>query len=83
MKKRLSFWEALEQLSQATDDARQALIRDYPIGCQITYRQGSRRVLAEVVEHHDFMIGLTVRGLISGKTYRLDPRRITSPPHLG
>jgi hypothetical protein len=77
-KKRLSFHEAIQRLSIDTEVAREAMRRDYPVGSAITYRMGSRLVVAEVVEHHDWMIGMNVRGVNSNKTYRLDPHRITS-----
>lgn len=77
-KKQLSFHQAVEQRSIATTVARDAMIRDYPVGCAITYRMGSRQIVAEVVEHHDWSIGMNVRGVNSNKVYRLDPHRITS-----
>jgi hypothetical protein len=77
-KKQLSFHQCTQQISIATEAAREALRRDYPVGCTITYKQGNRQIVAEVVEHFDWSLGMTVRGLNSGKTYRLDPYRITS-----
>lgn len=77
-KKQLTFHQAIEQRSIATTMARDAMIRDYPVGSLITYRMGSRLIVAEVVEHHDWSLGLNVRGVNSNKTYRLDPHRITS-----
>ena len=78
MKKPITFRQALDNISEATRIAREAMIREFPVGCTITYKQGSRQIVAEVVEHHDFALGLNVRGVNSGKTYRLDPYRITS-----
>lgn len=77
-KKQLSFHEAIQRLSIDTEVAREAMRRDYPVGSAITYRMGSRLVVAEVVEHHDWSLGMNVRGVNSNKTYRLDPHRITS-----
>lgn len=76
--KHITFRQALDNISEATRIAREVMIREFPVGCTITYKQGSRSIVAEVVEHHDFALGLNVRGLNSGKTYRLDPYRITS-----
>ncbi len=77
-KKPLTFHEATQQLSIMTQAARDAMIRDYPVGCYITYKMGSRQVVAEVMEHHDWSLGMNVRGVNSNKIYRLDPYRITS-----
>lgn len=77
-KKQLTFHEAIQRLSLDTEIARDAMRRDYPVGSAITYRMGSRLIVAEVMEHHDWAIGMNVRGVNSNKTYRLDPHRITS-----